>query len=285
MFERDKEELRSLGVPIEVGSLDAFFDDEPGYRIRPDEFALPEISLRPTRPRWSAWPPGSGSTPGSPRPPPRRVRKLSAAGRGGRRVGPRHRRSRGSAADEPAFDVVLGGDPERDAGQLRLPPRRRRPSRHPAPPAVGRRPLLRPLVRRRPRHRPRRGAGLPALPGRRATPRRDGQPGVLRGPAGHRRPRASPGGWHPRRRRARPSVLVRAGTGLGLRRKAEPRRGRTSPARTATPAGTAVASRRGDGWPTRCSTYGADVVVESPAELRDDRRAPGCAPCVDGRPA
>lgn len=46
MFERDKEELRSLGVPIEVGSLDVFFD-EPGYRIRPDEFALPEISLAP----------------------------------------------------------------------------------------------------------------------------------------------------------------------------------------------------------------------------------------------
>ncbi len=45
MFERDKEELRSLGVPIEVGSMDAYFDDEPGYRIRPDEFALPDISL------------------------------------------------------------------------------------------------------------------------------------------------------------------------------------------------------------------------------------------------
>jgi proteasome accessory factor B len=46
MFERDKEELRSLGVPIEVGSMDAFFD-EPGYRIRPDEFGLPAISLEP----------------------------------------------------------------------------------------------------------------------------------------------------------------------------------------------------------------------------------------------
>jgi proteasome accessory factor B len=44
-FERDKEELRSLGVPIEVGQMDAYFDDEPGYRIRADEFALPEISL------------------------------------------------------------------------------------------------------------------------------------------------------------------------------------------------------------------------------------------------
>jgi proteasome accessory factor B len=46
-FERDKEELRSLGVPIEVGQIDPYFDDEPGYRIRADEFALPEISLEP----------------------------------------------------------------------------------------------------------------------------------------------------------------------------------------------------------------------------------------------
>jgi proteasome accessory factor B len=45
MFERDKEELRSLGVPIEVGQMDTYFDDEPGYRIRADEFALPDISL------------------------------------------------------------------------------------------------------------------------------------------------------------------------------------------------------------------------------------------------
>jgi proteasome accessory factor B len=45
MFDRDKEELRSLGVPVEVGQIDAYFDDEPGYRIKPDEFALPVIDL------------------------------------------------------------------------------------------------------------------------------------------------------------------------------------------------------------------------------------------------
>lgn len=45
MFERDKEELRSLGVPIELGHGDALFGDEPGYRISPTEFALPDISL------------------------------------------------------------------------------------------------------------------------------------------------------------------------------------------------------------------------------------------------
>lgn len=45
MFDRDKEELRALGVPIEVGALSAFHEDEVGYRIRPDDLALPEISL------------------------------------------------------------------------------------------------------------------------------------------------------------------------------------------------------------------------------------------------
>ena len=47
MFERDKDELRSLGVPVEIGHLDKYFDDEPGYRIRPDRFALPAIDLEP----------------------------------------------------------------------------------------------------------------------------------------------------------------------------------------------------------------------------------------------
>lgn len=44
-FERDKDELRALGVPIEVGSYDAFFDDEPGYRIVAAEFELPPVEL------------------------------------------------------------------------------------------------------------------------------------------------------------------------------------------------------------------------------------------------
>lgn len=45
MFERDKDDLRSLGVPIEVGQLDAYFDDEPGYRVVPDELQLPQVDL------------------------------------------------------------------------------------------------------------------------------------------------------------------------------------------------------------------------------------------------
>jgi len=47
MFERDKEELRSLGVPIEVGYVDRAFEDEPGYRVERSAFELPEIDLEP----------------------------------------------------------------------------------------------------------------------------------------------------------------------------------------------------------------------------------------------
>ncbi|MBM9459066.1 WYL domain-containing protein [Nocardioides sp. zg-536] len=47
MFERDKDELRSLGVPVEVAPLDPLFSDEVGYRIPPDAFALPDVALTP----------------------------------------------------------------------------------------------------------------------------------------------------------------------------------------------------------------------------------------------
>jgi proteasome accessory factor B len=47
MFERDKEELRELGIPLEVGTVNALFDDEVGYRIAPGEYALPELRLAP----------------------------------------------------------------------------------------------------------------------------------------------------------------------------------------------------------------------------------------------
>lgn len=47
MFERDKEELRSLGIPIEVGHLDKFFEDEQGYRVKRDAFELPAMDFSP----------------------------------------------------------------------------------------------------------------------------------------------------------------------------------------------------------------------------------------------
>ncbi|MCW6009162.1 WYL domain-containing protein [Micromonospora sp. CPCC 205371] len=45
-FERDKAELRELGVPLSTGTASAF-DVEPGYRIDAREYALPDIPLEP----------------------------------------------------------------------------------------------------------------------------------------------------------------------------------------------------------------------------------------------
>jgi proteasome accessory factor B len=46
MFERDKAELRDLGVPVEMGTPSAF-DSEAGYRIARRDYALPDIHLEP----------------------------------------------------------------------------------------------------------------------------------------------------------------------------------------------------------------------------------------------
>jgi proteasome accessory factor B len=45
-FERDKAELRDLGVPLETGTTSAF-DTEPGYRIARNDYALPDLHLEP----------------------------------------------------------------------------------------------------------------------------------------------------------------------------------------------------------------------------------------------
>ena len=47
MFERDKDDLRALGIPLETGYVDKFFEDEPGYRIKRDAFELPAIDFAP----------------------------------------------------------------------------------------------------------------------------------------------------------------------------------------------------------------------------------------------
>lgn len=44
MFERDKNELRELGIPLETGGA-AGVDDDPGYRIDRDAYGLPALHL------------------------------------------------------------------------------------------------------------------------------------------------------------------------------------------------------------------------------------------------
>lgn len=46
MFERDKQELREMGIPLERGPLDVWETDE-GYRIPKDRYYLPELGLEP----------------------------------------------------------------------------------------------------------------------------------------------------------------------------------------------------------------------------------------------
>lgn len=79
MFERDKEDLRDLGIPLETGTNSAF-DDEPGYRITRRDYALPDINLEPDEAAavglaarmWSSAAMSAAAT--------RALRKLEAAG-------------------------------------------------------------------------------------------------------------------------------------------------------------------------------------------------------------
>lgn len=47
MFERDKDDLRDIGVQIELGTFERGFGDDLGYRIVRDEFEMPELVLEP----------------------------------------------------------------------------------------------------------------------------------------------------------------------------------------------------------------------------------------------
>lgn len=79
MFERDKEDLRDLGIPLETGTNSAW-EDEPGYRIARRDYALPDITLAPAEAAaiglaarmWSSASMSAAAT--------RALRKLEAAG-------------------------------------------------------------------------------------------------------------------------------------------------------------------------------------------------------------
>jgi proteasome accessory factor B len=79
MFERDKEDLRDLGIPLETGSLHNW-DDEIGYRITRSDYALPDLTLEADEAAavglaarmWSSAALGASAT--------RALRKLEAAG-------------------------------------------------------------------------------------------------------------------------------------------------------------------------------------------------------------
>ena len=269
MFERDKEELRSLGVPIEVGSMDAYFDDEPGYRVRPDQFALPDIALTPDEAAviglaTRVW---------------QHARLADATTRGGPQA---HRRSASRSTSRRSTSPSPGCRPtSRRSTSSGRPPRSGRRSSsttaapgHRAPPPGTSQPWG--VVRYSGRwyvvglrHRPRRGAGLPALPGR------------GRGAAYRQRPASYdvPPGTDVRATAVRlappPStgeavVLVRRDAGIALRADAVSVEADVTGPDTRTAWDRVRISRGGTGVADELLGYGAGVYVESPDELRTE---------------
>lgn len=119
MFERDKDDLRELGIPLETGA-DGGWDDEAGYRIRPGDYALPDIALDPDEAAalglaarlWSSASLADASA--------RAVRKLAAGG-ARTRPGPEGLEPRVDAT-EPAFEPCLAA--VRSGRAVRFPYRR-----------------------------------------------------------------------------------------------------------------------------------------------------------------
>ena len=108
MFERDKDELRELGIPLVTEDIDPLHEDEPGYRIHQRDYALPDIAFEPDELAVlglasRVWAQASLAGPAA-----QALRKLKAAGverDGDALIGiePRLRTT------EPAFDAVTDG--------------------------------------------------------------------------------------------------------------------------------------------------------------------------------
>ena len=194
MFERDKEELRDLGIPLETGRSSPL-DDDLGYRISRQDYELPEIHLEPDEAAVlgiasRVWQSAelAGAAAGA-------ALKLRAASREADGDGAGEPAARHPAAAEHAGARVrpaVGGGPRPPAGHLRSPGERPLRGDEADPRAVGRGQPARPLVRRRPRPDARRAAGVPAQPHHRAG--EAGRPaGQRQGPRGRGRPRARQG--------------------------------------------------------------------------------------------
>ena len=214
MFERDKDELREMGIPITTTVIDVLFDDEVGYRIDSSETTLPAITFEPDEVAALALAARAWSTASISGAATRRPAQAAAGGGRDRRVDGRGRR-----AAHPHQGAGLRVRARRGVGasadHLRLPQERRRAD-DPARAAVGAEELARPLVPHRLRRRPRRRAGLPPQPVR--------GPGPAQGPRGvvcrpvRPRARGGPRGAAARARVGTAVVRVRHGRGHTLRR-------------------------------------------------------------------
>ncbi|HUB38601.1 MAG TPA: WYL domain-containing protein [Streptosporangiaceae bacterium] len=262
MFERDKDELRELGIPLETGT-NAPGDEEYGYRISRQAYELPEITLEADE-----------------------VAVLGLAARVWRRA------ELAGAAEGALLKLRAAGIDAEDLSQPGIEPRVRTPEA-----AFG--PLWEAVRDRRPVSFGYRAAGRSAAQQRRLEPwgvvnrsgrwyvvgrdldrdaervfrlsRIDGQV-TFTGPAGAvvvppgTDVRAAVRDWDHEKPVARTCTLrIRAGAGYGLRRHAISMRPDTGPGWDV-----AELSFADTGWWTEhLAWFGADVVVLEPSDLRD----------------
>ncbi len=262
MFERDKDELRSLGIPIEVGYLDRAFEDEPGYRIERSAFELPEIDLEPDEAAviglaarvWQHAGLASATSDA--------LVKLKAAGVSVDRavlntVAPQ------LTVDEPAFEAFWAATQDRTpvSFEYRTASSAEAATRHLEPwGVVSSRARWYVVGLDTDRGAPR----LFRLSRVRGEVRTTGRPGSFEVPEGTDI-RALTESLAPSAPEHHAKLLVREGSAHGLRRQATPAAGTT-------PAGwdrVEVSYGRTDALADEVLGYGADVVVEEPADLRD----------------
>ncbi len=217
MFERDKAELRELGIPLETGR-NSHFDSEDGYRIRRGDYELPPIEFDAAEAAavglaarlWQSATLGEAARSA--------LIKLRAAG------------TEVHAADAPgAVPLLDASDPSlptlleaaRTATVVSFDYRKvgAEIARAANARTLGRAVVAPPLVRRRLRPRPRRAAQLPAVAGSPATSTAVGKPGAFERPEKVDLLEMVAGGWPDDERRAQVQV---SGSGAGqLRRIAE----------------------------------------------------------------
>ena len=153
-FERDKDALRQIGAVIEVGSADAYFDDELGYRIPTEQTSLPEIRFESDEAAVlglaaQVWQQATLAKATG-----RALAKLKGQGveidpsrAGGDGAVDRCRRA--------GLRAAVGRGRQAPTGDLPLPARDRDRAGHPAPPALGAGAVIGSVVRRGPRRGPR----------------------------------------------------------------------------------------------------------------------------------
>jgi proteasome accessory factor B len=262
MFERDKDELRELGIPLETGTSPGL-EDEPGYRISPQAYVLPEIRLEPDEAAVlglaaRVWRRAelAGAAEGA-------LLKLRAAGidaEEGTQPGIEPRLQTGGAAFGPLWEAVRDRRPV--SFGYRTPGRAASQQRRLEPWGVINSAGRWYVVGRDTDRGEQRVFRLSRIDG---PVRLAGRPGTVTVPAGVD-VRAAVRAWDGAPPVQRTGLLrVRRGTGLGLRQHAVSVRPASVPGWDEVE----VRFTEPGWWSEQLASFGADVVVLEPADLRD----------------